>query len=511
MVRHILALPDGTEIRAGRGEKNAIANIKLTETVNDSTEISLGSTCAACLEATVLTTGEPLTIAPGTEMILYEDTGARKQIGVFVAETPSKPTPNTLKLVCYDRVTKLDKDLTQWLKDLDGWPYTVAQFASMICEACGLTMVDISGEPNANYSIRKFSRPAVTGRALMQWCAELCCRFVRSTPSGTIEMAWYERTNKVLTPTGQDYYISGGMSRADYKTAPIDIVQFRLADSNDGYLIPEYTSDANAYIIKGNPLLSGSTEEITDVLHNIWTQLQHFAYTPCKAAFPAGRGFRAGDIVVVTDRNGVTFETIVMTLTRTGQLDTIESTGAQRRDNTSAQTNYRETIADNEQVVKDAVNGQTQAEIFDKLTNGGQAQGVYLLDGQIYINASYLATGVIRSADGTVEIDLAKNTVTIKTDTGRLVLSSSGLYGYGNDDGSPTLVLKPGTGSSAATLLNALSSEVGLTVVAGKSNATLTLGQPGAYTDIRGKAITLAGKTVSWEENSDGTFTLKGT
>lgn len=43
----------------------------------------------------------------------------------------------------------------------------------------------------------------------------------------------------------------------------------------------------------------------------------------------------------------------------------------------------------------------TQEEIFKRLTNNGEAHGVFRgEDGQIYINASYLQTGIIRSADG---------------------------------------------------------------------------------------------------------------
>ena len=37
----------------------------------------------------------------------------------------------------------------------------------------------------------------------------------------------------------------------------------------------------------------------------------------------------------------------------------------------------------------------TQEEIFNRLTNDGEDQGIYLKDGKIYINASYILTGVL--------------------------------------------------------------------------------------------------------------------
>ena len=42
-----------------------------------------------------------------------------------------------------------------------------------------------------------------------------------------------------------------------------------------------------------------------------------------------------------------------------------------------------------------AVEAQTQEEIFNKLTNNGETQGLYLLDGKLYVNASYIASGTL--------------------------------------------------------------------------------------------------------------------
>ena len=45
--------------------------------------------------------------------------------------------------------------------------------------------------------------------------------------------------------------------------------------------------------------------------------------------------------------------------------------------------------------------------IFNKLTNNGAIKGIYLMDGQLYVNASYLAGGIIASPDGRLKIDLS--------------------------------------------------------------------------------------------------------
>ena len=76
-----------------------------------------------------------------------------------------------------------------------------------------------------------------------------------------------------------------------------------------------------------------------------------------------------------------------------------------------AQTNA-EKYAD--QAAQNAVNAQSQTDIFNKLTNNGTAEGIFYSNGQLYINASYLSTGILKSANGTTfYLDLANNELKI--------------------------------------------------------------------------------------------------
>lgn len=60
------------------------------------------------------------------------------------------------------------------------------------------------------------------------------------------------------------------------------------------------------------------------------------------------------------------------------------------------------TYADN--AAQSAVNAQTQREIFNKLTNGGTVQGIYIGEGgKIYINITYAKTGILDAKDVTVK------------------------------------------------------------------------------------------------------------
>lgn len=69
---------------------------------------------------------------------------------------------------------------------------------------------------------------------------------------------------------------------------------------------------------------------------------------------------------------------------------------------------------------EEAVNAQTQGDIFNKLTDNGKIKGIYMKDGQLYINASYLAAGILSDASG-------KNTWNL--DTGKMIMENLHILG----------------------------------------------------------------------------------
>lgn len=135
-------------------------------------------------------------------------------------------------------------------------------------------------------------------------------------------------------------------------------------------------------------------------------------------------------------------------------------------------------------------------------------------------NGSLIKTGVITSADGTVQIDLANNKVTIATlDSGykgKIELSTAGISGYGWDsdanDYVHSLRISPGrqgNGTATFTSIGSMQSDGGMSIAASKAGARLRLGVSGTYVDILG-SVSIGGKEISWKSNGDGTYTLIG-
>lgn len=394
-MRNLLILPDGSELISGTVGTNTINSTTFTQSVNSGDELTLGSAFANILELSIKDYAR-LSLTAGDEVTLYrvDNTGKRVKKGIFILEKPTRPSPNTLKLTGYDRVMKLDKDLTEWLNGLDGWPYELTTFAGMVCGACELDFVE-SDVPNGDFLVYQFTKSSVTGRQIMKWLGEICCRFCRANANGAIEFAWYRPSGVTIAPTGDRYYFQGALSYETYQVAPIEAVQLRLADSDSGALWPEADAGANSYIISGNAILMARvTEDLLPYLKVIEKEIAGVTYTPCKVAIPACMDIDAGSIVNITDKNGAQITAYVMTKTTKGQQDTLECTGSARRDSSTA-TNNKTNGEKTAQAVQNAFAGLTQEQIFNKLTNNGALQGIYMDDNQLYINASYIKSGKI--------------------------------------------------------------------------------------------------------------------
>ena len=337
MLKSLIVLPDGTELSSGTIGADAIQSITYTESVNSGTELTIGSACCNCLELTIIAPAGGLTIEQGAEIAYFQvgDTGARTQIGLFTAEKPTRSSANTYKVTAYDRMSWTDKDLSPWLRSLTDWPYTLYTFASMICRQCSLELVN-GNLVNGTYLIQQFYADGITGRKLLQWIGEACAQFCRATPDGKIKFDWYRQPEDIAISPAD--YFEGSLSYEDYQTAAIDRVQIKQGEGDVGIIHPVDAKDgSNTYIIDSNLLLTtGSDEALRPLAQAIYEAIRTGRYTPCKVAVTATLGARAGDIVPITDANGNTITTYIMTRTATGQKDTLESTGSARRDSVTA-------------------------------------------------------------------------------------------------------------------------------------------------------------------------------
>ena len=339
MVKNILVLDDGTEIAAGTVGQNAILSLTCTETVSKTTDLCPGAACSNKLEITIwVEPGTDLPITSGTRLTHYRETsGHRTLAGTYWAVKPTSQTRNTYKVYAYDAVSRLDSVQSTWLRSIqDQFPMTLWAFAGLVAQRCGVTIANNSLPRNGTYLVQAFYADNLTGRQLLAWVAEASCTFLRATPDGKIEFAWYtDYTSQSIGPT---VYIRDGLSHDKFQTAPVVKVQIRQSDDDVGVLYPSDESGSNALVIQGNLLLTSATADaLKPVAQAIFETMQGVTYTPLKVTVPADFPLPApGNIVSVTDARGNVLSSYIMTRKISGQQVTLESTGNATRDGTAA-------------------------------------------------------------------------------------------------------------------------------------------------------------------------------
>lgn len=432
MLKNLLVLPDGSELFSG-APGAAILSLELTQSVNAGQELTLGSVCAGMLEATVFSE-EALPLTVGQEVTLYKVEGqSRTKVGLFTLEDAVRKSENVWLLTGFDRVSRLDRDLTAWLGQLSDWPYSLHRLAEMVCTACGVTMAPVE-LPNGGFAVQKFLAEGITGRQILQWVGQVSGRFCRATADGQIEFAWYapaslgagasaigpmavtgsgtdvsiagyplpteydegalalESAALQITGEGGDHWTLSGagllqlpvyqgcLTAAEAPVQPIQKVQLRQTRDDVGIVFPDIPEAGNTYTVAGNLLLTASDREsLLPIAQTLYEQLQAVSYTACKIEIPANLHIGAGDILTVTDRTGRTFTTYVMTRTQSGQRDTLECTGTGLRDSSTAVNNRRyEALSGKVLELRTDVEG---LQIANREANGKAAQLQLTVDG----------------------------------------------------------------------------------------------------------------------------------
>lgn len=89
-----------------------------------------------------------------------------------------------------------------------------------------------------------------------------------------------------------------------------------------------------------------------------------------------------------------------------------------------------------EEAQKTATEGMTPDAIFNALTNNGQNQGLYRgEDGELYINASYIVAGILKSLNGATKFHLDDGSIVCTDDFGQSVEIANGLVSLYDNEG----------------------------------------------------------------------------
>lgn len=412
----------------------------------------------------------------------------------------------TISINALDRTTRFDAvlvDKTVWtdnygnvIVDENGndivfesaftFPCTVANLVEQICAMCYVPFTQtITGLPNATYQLAAMpkTQQRVTLRNLIQWCAGVMGTNAWIDWTGSLRFSWYGAATGFGITTENRY--SSDLYEEDVTITGV-----------------AYTNAQNVTIVSGSPAyaldLTGNyiaADGIAQILPAINTAVNGFTYRPFEARVLAAPYFWPMDMMTFTDKGG-TARTVAVTNVNFGinGLMTLAGKGETSQTNSYAQPSGVNTetamlidhaIDAAEQAIEDSL---TQEAVFNILTDNGASQGIYLYNGQIYVNASYIQTG-------TLSANVLKG----------IILTLGGLN---NADGQ--LVVKDASGNTIGTW-----NKDGITILQGAlsaaliSGGTLTLGGSGnnpAQLIVKDTSDNTIG---SWNEN--GITLSKGT
>ncbi|MBQ7292137.1 MAG: tail fiber domain-containing protein [Clostridia bacterium] len=508
MIKTILVLSDGTEIFAGHNRINAIQSTAIEESCNNGEDLTFGSVCSSKISVNIITPQNQLPIRAGEKITLYEElSGQMRKKGVFNAEKPQRKTANTTNVTAYDNVSLLDKDVTEWFNSLADFPYSVFDMAKITCEHCGLKLKN-SNLRNGDFLINEMKLESVTARQILQWVGEVCGYFCIADENGDIFFSWYVENSKTIGINRERdtlTFLKGTLTYEDYTVKKIDRVQIRQSEDDAGFSYPSDVTGGNVYIIQSNPFIIASAviQDIENVALNLYNVLKDIVYTPCHVSISSSFNFNVGDIIKITDANGVEISAYITKKNRAGNKETLQSSGNFERNgatqlySTSFSKNYGDklilqkaitklnvTADDQSAKIEALAEFQTQTEKnIAQINSEANAQGAKInlvvettADGKNAVRGGVLAeaingqTAVKISAD-VVNIDVVK-TLNAKADeiditSDLLKISSSGfsleggeLYAYKGKIGKYEIVdglLKCNYGAVAESVVESAS------------------------------------------------------
>ena len=328
-----------------RANGSILQNVKsctFSETVNAETNLKYGCVSASKIDVVCYGTKADAVTA-GEELTYYQVVnGTEKLIGKFYAE-PAIPSRMTYSFTAYDVIAKLDVDFSARLAELQpSFPMTVGDLVEEAVTVAGVPWVR-ENFTNSGKTVQAFYADGITCREIVSWAAELASDFVRCSKAGTGRMVFARYTAKdgyVIAPgvgsTDQNAHVAyreNGLTYANYTFSLIDAVAVHPTDDEDlAYIYPTDATGDNILHIRGNLLLTNaSASTYNSIAQSIYSRTQNISnYRPFEARlFPDENPFRAGDIVHVIDAQGVSFDTVVFSMTVNQTESILTATGEQ--------------------------------------------------------------------------------------------------------------------------------------------------------------------------------------
>lgn len=419
----------------GTTELPFVRSVTFNEAVNANEDLAPGCVSSSSIEVEVY--GAAATAVQGGDVVYYyqvDETDTENLIGEFTCE-PVIRSKNRYRFVAHDNARKLDADFSAWLADHQiSFPMSVYTLTVAACTVAGVTLQNASF-PNSDQQVNAFYANGLTCRDIVSYAAEIAGQFAKCDANGELSFSWYNSFPgyRIYPSSGQSgaeirvAYKQDGLNYSNYTVPAVDHVAVHPSGVDDAAYVYPTTGVNNVVLhVRNNLLLTGADSAFYNaVAQRVYTAMSAVgAYRSFSAnMFPKESPFRAGDIVAVTDIQGVSFTAPVMSLMTTNAVATLSATGNEVRED---KTNTDKAIAQlNADVVRINKLKVDWADIDQAIINVVEANELKSSD---FIPAN---DGIF--ANSGMEINLANKTVKATdfavTNTGKLYAKAADLSG----------------------------------------------------------------------------------
>jgi hypothetical protein len=307
------------------------------------------------------------------------------------------------------------------------FPVTVQNLVKRVAMLCGVPFTQsLTSLPNYSYTISALPtlQQEITFRNLIQWCAGIMGANAWIDWTGSLRFSWYGATTGYTSTTANRF-------SSDLHEDNITITGVQYTNTQNVTIVSgsaDYALD-----MTGNYLAAVG---ISTILPNVKNKINGFAYRPFTASVINAPYLWPMDMITFV-KDGVNY-TCALTNVNFGINGTTElqSKGETAQSNSGtkpsgATTEQARLIEQAYEVANNLDKSLDQEGIFNRLTNNGEAQGIYIIDGQVYVNMTYarsgtLVLGGLNNTNGVLQVlDASGNLIGTWNNDGVLITKGS--------------------------------------------------------------------------------------
>ena len=540
-----VTLHDGTQLKLTKQDLD-LGSFKVKEGATCSDTIQIGSTYADSVEFRIVNDAGKFTDYDLYGAKLWPYVGLDLSgssdfeyvpLGEFNILDPVKKF-STISVTGFSNMSQLNRvfDASQV-----SFPTDTSTLLKHVAQQCGIRVSKLATQEVAEsvQVIDSLGSSECTCRDVLVGICLFLLKNARFNRVGELEFFWYSDSNRRTSKNTR-------VGNSSYGDSTIMVTGVYLEDAFGA----TYTvgSDVYAIALPFSPLIQGP-EMSQILLTKALVKLSQFTYRPATITWIGDPALQAGDILTHEDTAVGDCVLPIMRLVHTfAGTEILESVGTDVATNVQPSTSERKAMQAFSKSEKDkndvlaelqrttnsisltvsAGSVGNKAEIT--LSVAGKDFKGYIdltglvsfkdlsADGETVISGNNISTGVIKSEDGSITLDLTNNQLAISMPSNgaarTLNFQSSGLWGYGEDTDTgvmyPVLIVQPALlgskGNKQTTLMGASGSDL---VLATAASAYAAPGFVCIGTTPNSK-VKILGKAVSWRDNGDGTFSLIG-